>query len=103
MKTVVLPAARADMLKQAGYFIEIGQDHLADRFIEAARLAIDHVSHTPHAGSPRPMRSRRLAGLRTWPIDGFDEMKLYYLVTDTELLIVRVLHGRRDIERIIED
>ena len=103
MKTVVLPSARADILRQAGYFIELGMDRLAGRFIEAVRSAIDDVSHTPYAGSPRPMRSRRLAGVRTWAIDGFDEMKVYYLVTDHELVIVRILHGRRDIERIFED
>lgn len=75
---------------------------MADRFLAAVRMAIDHVSNTPHAGSPRPMKNRRLFGLRTWSIGGFDEIKLYYLVTDDELVIVRVLHGRRDIEGILE-
>ena len=102
MKTVVLPSARADILRQIAYFIEIGQEHLADRFLAATKVAIEHVSHTPHAGAPRPLRNRRLAGLRTWPVDGFDDMKLYYIDADDELTIIRVLHGRRDIERILE-
>jgi toxin ParE1/3/4 len=54
LKTVVLPAARADLLRQVGYFIEIGQDHVADRFLAAAQIAIEDLSHTPHAGPPRP-------------------------------------------------
>lgn len=102
MKTVVLPSARADILQQVGYFVDIGQDQLADRFIEAARLAIGQISHTPQAGSPRPMKNRRLAGLRTWSIDGFDELKIYYLASDDELTIVRILHGRRDVQSILE-
>ncbi|WP_234186170.1 type II toxin-antitoxin system RelE/ParE family toxin [Shinella sp. NM-101] len=102
MKTTVLPSARADILKQIGYLIDLGLNPVADRFLEAVRMAIDHVSNTPHAGSPRPMKNRRLLGLRTWSIGGFDEIKLYYLVTDDELVILRVLHGRRDIEGILE-
>ena len=102
MKTLVLPAARTDIVRQIGYFIEIGQEHIADRFLVAARIAIEHLSHTPQAGAPRPMKSPRLAGLRTWPIEGFDDMKIYYLVADDALTVVRILHGRRDIERILE-
>jgi len=102
LKTVVLPAARADIVRQIGYFIDIGQEHIADRFLAATRIAIEHLSHTPEAGPPRPMRNPRLAGLRTWPIEGFDDMKIYYLVADDALTVVRILHGRRDIERILE-
>ena len=47
------------------------------------------------------MRHRRLAGLRTWPIEGFDAVKVYYLVGTSEISILRVLHGRRDIEGIL--
>lgn len=101
MKSVVLPSARADIVRQIGYFIDIGQDHVADRFLAATRAAIEHVSHTPHAGAPRPMKNPLLAGLRTWPIEGFDDMKIYYRVGRDELMIVRILHGRRDIERIL--
>jgi toxin ParE1/3/4 len=47
------------------------------------------------------MRNPALVGLRTWSIDGFDAMKIYYLVEEDELRIVRILHGRRDVERIL--
>lgn len=102
MKTIVLPSARADILRQIDYFVEIGQSLVADRFLAAARAAIDHISHTPQAGAPRSVKNRRLAGLRTWPIDGFDDLKIYYLVSPDDVTIVRILHGRRDIARILE-
>lgn len=102
MKAIVLPSARADIVRQIGYFIEIGQEHVAGRFLAATKVAIEHISQTPHAGAPRAMKNRRLAGLRTWPVDGFDDMEIYYLDVGAVLTIVRVLHGRRDIERILE-
>jgi toxin ParE1/3/4 len=102
LKTVVLPSARADIIQQIGYFIDAGQDQVADRFLAATQEAIGHISHTPAAGTPRPMKNPRLAGLRTWPIDGFDNLKVYYTVSADALMIVRILHGRRDIERVLE-
>jgi len=103
LRTIVLPAARRDILRQIGYFIDIGEERVADRFLAAARAAIEHVAQTPHAGAPRPMKNSRLAGLRTWPVDGFDDMKIYYLVAANELTVLRILHGRRDIERVLEE
>lgn len=103
MKTIVLPSARADILRQIDYFVEIGQDGIADRFLAATKTAIERVSQTPHAGPPRAMKNRRLAGLRTWPVDGFADMKIYYLVADDELTVIRVLHGRRDVARVLEE
>lgn len=102
MKTVLLPSARTDILRQVGYFIEIGQERIADRFLAATRTAIEHVAETPKAGPPKILKDQRLEGLRTWSIEGFDDMKIYYLVRAEELAVVRILHGRQDIERILE-
>jgi toxin ParE1/3/4 len=49
------------------------------------------------------LRALPLPGLRTWPIQGFDELRVYYLVRDDFLTVVRVLHGRRDIGSILEN
>jgi hypothetical protein len=29
--------------------------------------------------TPKHLDNRRLAGLRTWPVQGFDEFRVYYL------------------------
>jgi toxin ParE1/3/4 len=102
LKRVVLPAARADIVRQVIYFSENGQEFVAERFLAATQAAIAALCHTPNAGPPRPMRNPRLAGLRTWSVYGFDDIKVYYLVGNDEVRIVRILHGRRDIDRILE-
>lgn len=102
MKPVVLPAARADILRQVVYLREIGQEFVAERFLAAAQEAITALCHTPSAGPPRPLRNPRLAGLRTWSVEGFEDIKVYYLVVEREVRIVRIIHGRRDIDRILE-
>ncbi len=52
----------------------------------------------PEAGPPRASSDPRLAGLRAWPIKGFDDFRIYYLVGAEGVIVVRVLHGKRDIE-----
>lgn len=54
-------------------------------------------------GAPKQLRNRRLAGLRSWPVSAFEKIRIYYLVEDGILRIVRVLHGNRDIARILEN
>jgi plasmid stabilization system protein ParE len=35
-------------------------------------------------------------------VEGFEDIKVYYLVVEREVRIVRILHGRRDIDRILD-
>ncbi len=55
----------------------------------------------PDAGLLQPIANPHLAGLRSWPVKGFDEFRIYYLARPELLTIVRVLHGRRDIATIL--
>ena len=54
------------------------------------------------AGAPRHIDNPRLTGLRTWPVNGFDEFKVYCPASSEWLTVVRILHGRRDIDAILE-
>jgi plasmid stabilization system protein ParE len=35
-------------------------------------------------------------------VKGFDEFRIYYLVEDDLIKVLRILHGRRDIASILE-
>jgi len=41
-------------------------------------------------------------GMRAWPVPGFEDIRLYYLETADVLLIVRVLHDKRDVQQILQ-
>jgi len=55
----------------------------------------------PQMGAPRTLKNRDLEGLRAWPAKGFDEIYIFYLTEGETVRVIRVLHGRRDIERIL--
>jgi hypothetical protein len=48
------------------------------------------------------INNSRLAGLRTWPVKGFDEFRVYYLTQPDLVAIIRILHDKRDIGSILE-
>ena len=101
MTVVIQAAAEADILRQVERYAQQGLPQIARRFHAAAVTAIDALAAMPQAGPPRATPNPRLAGLRTWPLKGFDEFRVYYLARPDVLTVVRVLHGKRDIGTIL--
>ncbi len=102
MRSIFLPAARQDILQQYAYYVEQGVPAAADRFLEAVSYSIDSLMAAPDAGAPRVLGHPQLAGLRSWRVRGFEDIRLYYLVRQDVLQIIRVLHGRRDVGAMFE-
>ncbi len=103
MKVVVRSEARQDILRQFEYYlIEKNAETAAIRFIAAVQAAISQVSRDPWIGAPKNLGNAKLAGLRSRPVKGFPEIRVYYLVSNEAVRVVRVLHGRRDIYTLLE-
>ena len=102
MNRQVLPSARTDIRRQYEYYLELDRPELGDRFFIAVNSAIDSALQRPEAGAPKQVRNPQLTGLRTWSVPGFNEFRVYYLVRDGSLIVVRVLHGRRDVDSILD-
>ena len=98
---VVLPAADRDLDDHYDY---IARDSLdaAIRMQDAARATFAELAEMPRMGKHRPVRNPQLAGLRQWSIRGFPNHLIFYRETDEGVEILRVLHGARDLDRILE-
>jgi toxin ParE1/3/4 len=81
----------------------LGRDDVAERFLANAQQSFERISGAPHAGAPKQTRNLALEGLRSLAIAGFETTRIYYLVRDDAILVIRVLHGRRDVAAIIGD
>jgi len=95
-------SAEEDILRQVAWYAEQGLPHIARRFQTAVMASIDALLAMPEAGPPRPTGNARLAGLRAWSVKGFGEFWIYYLVHPERLIVVRVLHSKREIGRLLE-
>ncbi len=99
---VIRPQAEEDLESELGYFEGQGGQELANEFLDAVQHAVDLLYRHPEAGSPRSFGVARLRGLRSWPIPGFEDLRIYYLVSHRSTLrIVRILHGKRDVGAIL--
>jgi toxin ParE1/3/4 len=97
---LVRPQARRDLADIADY---IALDNLdaADRFLSESYRAFHNLAHMPHIGSGRRFRRKGLYNIRLWRIPHFEKYLVIYKPMNNGAEIVRVLHGSRDIERLL--
>ncbi len=101
LPVTLLPAAESDLLEQAEYYDANGGEELGDRFLAACDSGFERLASFPESGTLLRLRHARLEGVRFIPVPGFDNTLLLYIPGDTRVRIVRVLHGKRDIETIL--
>ncbi len=104
MNVSIRSAAREDILRQfAWYLDERGSPKAARRFLDAVESAIDRISGNPGIGAPKFFKNPMLKGLRSWPVPGFSAVGVYNSFSDEGIRVIRVLHGKRDVLRLIEE
>ena len=101
MNLFIQEAAERDILRQIEWYAEKGVPAIGLRFSDAVAESLKAVIAMPLSGAPKPTPNPRLAGLRTWPVKGFDEFRIYYLVQSELLTVVRVLHDKRDTDALL--
>lgn len=83
-------------------FIALNNRRSAERFLAAAEKAFASLAAMPGMGAPWESANPRLADLRFWSIRGFENHLIFYRPVDGGIEVIRVLHGSRDIESILE-
>jgi toxin ParE1/3/4 len=100
-RLLVSKAAAADILEQAEWYIVQSGPKLAKRWEKAVTSAILRTVRRPATGTPCAFRSQRLKDLRRTTIAGFPKHLIFYRFDEKALLILRVVHGARDLERLL--
>lgn len=103
MRAVIRPAAKQDILRQFLYWLDQDAPETAARFLEEVDQAVLNLSYQPGIGSPKQLKNPRLEGLRRWPVKGFEFIGIYYLQMKETVQILRVLHGKREVRRILDE
>lgn len=70
-------------------------------FIDAVERGIKRISRGPHVGSLRFAYELALPDLRAWPLQRFPYV-MFYVATDEEIDVWRILHTRRDVSATLE-
>jgi toxin ParE1/3/4 len=77
------------------------RSRIASRFFEAAYRAFNQLLEMPRIGAPHAHLSPRLEGLRRWAVPGFRSYLIFYRETEQGIEVLRVLHGARDLDKIL--
>jgi len=100
---MIRPRAQDDILRQfRWYLVERDALDAALRFVKTVEAPVEELLRTPHMGAPRELRNPSLKGLRFWPVKEFDEFLIFYVVEGETVRVIRILHGKRDLDRILK-
>ncbi|MEZ0302405.1 MAG: type II toxin-antitoxin system RelE/ParE family toxin [Hyphomicrobiaceae bacterium] len=86
--------ARRDLDEIYDYLVRVADPRTARRFIAKLNLHLERIAHTGHSGAPR---NDVRPGLRL-AVHG--RYNIYFRVTASETIIIRVLHSARDVCRL---
>jgi toxin ParE1/3/4 len=92
--------AAADIVAQADWYEEQADRKLAQRWNDAVTSAVLRIMKNPGSGAPCRFALPELRNIRRTSISGFPKHSVFYRVGDHEVLILRVLHGARDLETL---
>ena len=96
-------AASDDVVRQFRYYlVTLGRPDVALRFRASVRSTIQTLKKNPYLGAHYAVRNPQLPELRCWPVADFEQFGIYYTVGDDTVSLIRILHGRRNIRRILE-
>jgi len=103
VKVLYRQAASNDIVRQFRYYLLTAEaPQIAVRFREAVKRTIQSLSQNPHMGPRYSSSNPRLQDLRSWPVAGFEAIRIYYALDVDGLHIIRILHGKRDVKRILQ-
>ena len=103
MKVIYRQAASDDVVRQFRYYlVEQNLPEIALRFRDAFRRTIESLREHPLVGARYRSNSPRIENLRSWPVAGFEAVRIYYLADDDAIHLIRVLHGKRDVNSVLE-
>jgi plasmid stabilization system protein ParE len=89
-----------DIADLAQYLLEQSEP-AAFRFVDAVQRTLNELAAVPGVGSPKSFHDPRLANVRSWWIKGFPNHLVFYQPIENGIMVLAVIHGSRDIERLL--
>jgi toxin ParE1/3/4 len=88
---------------EAAVYIAADNPAAATRFLDAVDRTIRALRERSGAGRPRSFDNPALFGLRSRLVKGFANYVVFYRQVDGGIEVLRVLHGARDIDALLQD
>ncbi len=96
------PLAVRDIEEIADY-IALDNHEAAMRFVDAVEAQFETLAEYPHAGRSRPRLRGGQPQLRSMAVHGFRNYLVFYVPVPDGIEVIRVLHGARDLHRLLKE
>lgn len=96
-------AARRDLVDIVYYDLQKGTPRTAHRFRKQAEATFQRLAATPGIGTRYEHEHPALADLPYFPFSRFRNYLVFYRPLPDGIAVARVLHGARDIRRILAE
>ena len=93
-------AAASDILEQADWYDARSENKLAERWERAVSKTLLRIAARPLSGMRCGFKAKELAGVRRMSVAGFPKHLVFYQVSAKETLVLRIVHGARDLESL---
>jgi len=96
------PRARQDLREITRYLRrEAANAAVGRRFLTAVDRTLALLADHPGMGTKVVARHHELSQLRTFVVRGFESYMVFYLPSDQAITVLRVLHGARELARLL--
>lgn len=99
-KITLSETAAADILRQADWYEAQADQELAQRWAKAVTSTVLLMLRVPNAGSTCSFKAVELRGTRRVAVAGFPKHLVFYQSQGDEIVVLRVVHGARDLESL---
>jgi toxin ParE1/3/4 len=89
-----------DILEQADWYEQQANVRLAKRWERAVSHALLRIVTNPRSGVSCGFKAPELGGIRRLAVARFPKHLVFYRIEQDTLLILRVVHGARDLESL---
>jgi toxin ParE1/3/4 len=97
MIRVTYSSAAEEDLATSAAFIQRDSVNAAVRLLDSFDKTVKQLQHSPLLGSQCRFANPHFEGMRLWPVVGFRNYLIYYVLRHDVLEIVRILHSSRDV------
>jgi len=101
-RILIRPAAGRDLDEQAAYLAAHRNVEMALRFYRAAEGTFRLLATHPEIGRVVPCRTPLFGDVRIFSLKEFPKQLVFYRPAEGGIEILRILHGARDIESLLE-
>ena len=99
LRVLRTPRAKRDLAEVASFLAE-ESFQVSERFLDSAQVTFLALAKMPRIGVSREFRSGRFNDVRMWRVRDFEKFLVFHRVLTDAIVVLRVIHGARDIESL---